>query len=395
MYSRKILTPVKAFLTKVEKLFSTKRTWKYASLSKTDQAEDAAEKVDWKRRGKWPFYQRCLVFLLLGSILTGLTGILIFVGAKYSHAKGSGTNQVTSINENPFQPAKSCQYPSVRHEWRTLSKGEQFEYIRAVKCLTHRPSRVRTNGTLYDDFPWIHATSGSFSHHAAAFLSWHRYFIQVFEDTLREDCGYQGTLVYWDWSLDWNNLTGAPVWDPETGFGGDGDMAGEITIGEGRCVTDGPFAGHINMFYGPKDHPHCLSRGFTDGEGHYGTIPGESVHPERIEDILSQEDYESFFFALEKGPHDTIPNGVRGDFFSFTAPYDPVFYLHHTQLDRLWWLWQERNPRERHFEYTGPASMGSDHMASVYDQLPMSGFVEPLRVTDIMNTESDFLCYRY
>lgn len=39
--------------------------------------------------------------------------------------------------------------------------------------------------------------------------------------------------------------------------------------------------------------------------------------------------------------------------------------------------------------------MGSDQKASVYDLLPMSDFVEPLRVMDIMNTESDFLCYRY
>ncbi|PYI34945.1 Di-copper centre-containing protein [Aspergillus indologenus CBS 114.80] len=332
---------------------------------------------------------------MLGALLVGLLGILTLAGVHYAHSSSRETQPEVRLDGNPFQPNKLCQYPSVRREWRSLSTGEQQAYITAVKCLMDRPSKLRTNGTLYDDFPWIHTTSGSFSHHAAAFLSWHRYFIHVFEQTLKQDCDYEGTLAYWDWSLDWKDLANSSIWDAQTGFGGDGDVAGPITVGEGRCVVDGPFAGHINMFYGPRDRPHCLSRGFTDGEGHYGHIPGEEVHPDRIQEILNQDDYTSFFFALEKGPHDTIPNGIRGDFFSFTAPYDPVFYLHHTQLDRLWWLWQERNPRQRHFEYTGPAAMGSEQPASVYDQLPMSGFVEPLRVTDIMNTEGDFLCYRY
>lgn len=121
--------------------------------------------------------------------------------------------------------------------------------------------------------------------------------------------------------MDWENLTASPIWNPETGFGGDGDQTGEAIVGEGRCVVDGPFAGHINLFYGPKDRPHCLSRGFTDGNGHKGFIDGQPLHPDRIQEILDKQDYRSFMFALEKGPHDTIPNGIRGDFFSFTAPY--------------------------------------------------------------------------
>lgn len=179
------------------------------------------------------------------------------------------------------------------------------------------------------------------AHHSASFLSWHRYFIHTYENTIKIECGYPGVLPwvghtikvkwlnwsltflkfrYWDWSLDWENLAGSPVWSPETGFGGDGLVDGEEGVGEGRCVTDGPFAGHTNLFYGAKNRPHCLSRGFTDGHGHNGSISGDGVHPEQLEDILSQKDFESFFWSLEKGPHDLIPNGVRGDFFSLTAP---------------------------------------------------------------------------
>ena len=70
---------------------------------------------------------------------------------------------------------------------------------------------------------------------------------------------------YWDWSLDWNNFVDAPVWDNEHGFGGDGDVTGDITVGEGRCVAEGPFAGLEAMFYDDEYHPHCLSRGFLKG----------------------------------------------------------------------------------------------------------------------------------
>jgi hypothetical protein len=36
---------------------------------------------------------------------------------------------------------------------------------------------------------------------------------------------------------------------------------------------------------------------------------------------MASTDYETFFLATENGPHNTIPNGIRGDFYSFTAPY--------------------------------------------------------------------------
>lgn len=31
-------------------------------------------------------------------------------------------------------------------------------------------------------------------HYTGTFLSWHRYFIYLFEQALRDECGYQGNL---------------------------------------------------------------------------------------------------------------------------------------------------------------------------------------------------------
>jgi tyrosinase len=97
---------------------------------------------------------------------------------------------------------------------------------------------------------------------------------------------------------------------------------------------------------------------------------------------------------LEHGPHLAIPQGVGGDFFFTVAPYDPVFFLHHTQLDRIWWRWQQAHP-EHSNAYSGPSSHDSNDAASMDDLLPYGELAKSLPVRDVMSTESDLLCYRY
>lgn len=82
------------------------------------------------------------------------------------------------------------------------------------------------------------------------------------------------------------------------------------------------------MYYGTDANPHCLSRGFIDGETE-GRLSGTKVSPAAVEEILNAPDYESFVIGLEKGPHNQIPNTIRGDFLLFSAPNDPIFFLHH------------------------------------------------------------------
>src|SRR6266516_1640411 len=86
-----------------------------------------------------------------------------------------------------------------------------------------------------------------------------RYFLHLYETTLRQRCSFTEELVYWDWTLDWDNLEHSPVFDAEGGFGGDGDVNGNITIGRtGRCVVDGPFTDIHAKYYDVKYNPHYL-----------------------------------------------------------------------------------------------------------------------------------------
>ena len=65
--------------------------------------------------------------------------------------------------------------------------------------------------------------------------------------------------------------------------------------------------------------PHCLSRSFTE-QGEMLQTLHRLISPERIEQTLSQADYASFFADFEEGPHNAIPQFIKGDFLTFTAP---------------------------------------------------------------------------
>ena len=130
---------------------------------------------------------------------------------------------------------------------------------------------------------------------------------------------------YWNWGLDWEDVTRAPVWDPETGFGGSGDPNVGESIVEGHCVVDGPFAMLEVLYLDDTLEPHCLSRGFESGAGL--EQQGQHVRPETLERLLALDDYGVFNIGLEDSAHIAIPRSIRGDFSLFTAPYGmhPVF----------------------------------------------------------------------
>jgi tyrosinase len=77
---------------------------------------------------------------------------------------------------------------------------------------------------------------------------------------------------------------------------------------------------------------------------------------------------------------------------------DPIFWLHHAQLDRLWWQWQQENYGKRHTEYYGKAfntTEGSRRQGTLDDKLSFLGLWEDIAVSEVMSTDRGLLCYRY
>ncbi|KHN99588.1 tyrosinase [Metarhizium album ARSEF 1941] len=191
---------------------------------------------------------------------------------------------------------------------------------------------------------------------------------------------------YWDWSLDWMDLANSSIWASDTGFGGDGDPNGPETVGEGRCVIDGPFADLRPVIYNHTRNVHCLSRGFRHGNLE-GRLPGRKFSPENIGSILRLQSYTEFLQRVERDLHNTLHTSINGDFKAMTAANDPLFFLHHANLDRLWWRWQRENPSVRLLEYSGKHMYNSTGPASRSDVLMYDRFTNDVAVGEVMSTE--------
>lgn len=300
----------------------------------------------------------------------------------------------------------------VRREWRSLNRQEQTDYISAVKCLANQPSKLLPGGNYrrYDDFENVHSRMRNKIHWIAEFLPWHRNFMFQYEQALRKECGWYGGLPRWDWTLDSADMTRSPVWssDPQVGFGGNGRDFNNIDDGlDGGIVTDGAFA-NWPLYY-PESHQ--LQRNYN--------LPSQYKQPGRsygsqffdsaaITRVHSQTTFSKFAIALEgtdpsstgpsnPGPHSIIHVIIGGDISPTAyAANEPLFYLHHSNVDYHWWKWQNAQRSTRLNAYGGITTRGSTRdTARLTDNLKFLGLGSDLRVQDVMDTDSSRYCYRY
>jgi tyrosinase len=132
--------------------------------------------------------------------------------------------------------AGGCNNPPARIEWRRLSDGDKTNFVRAVRCLMDRPSAGGFPGSRsrYEDLVSVHQQMGPTIHAVGHFLPWHRYYVAIFESLLRDECGYQGPMTWWDETRDRGNFHGAPLFTSQW-FGSAPYRAGS----DGTCVEDG------------------------------------------------------------------------------------------------------------------------------------------------------------
>ncbi|KAF4568167.1 hypothetical protein EYR40_010436 [Pleurotus pulmonarius] len=276
-----------------------------------------------------------------------------------------------------------CRKVLVRKEWRTLSAQDKARYIGAVKCLQALPARTNFTGvrTRFDDFQALHVSLVLEIHLVGQFLPWHRRMLHVYEKALREECGYTGAQPYWDWTRDADNATSvadSPIFDPVFGFGGNGidvpgyaGLFGNLSIPGwtgGGCITDGPFASY-NLSIGPGTlvTNHCLTRAFSE-------LGVAFVRSAQVANATKQPSFELFRIELE----------------------DPVFYLHHSNLDRIWWEWQSMDLKARLRDISGRRSINPPVVNVTLDfKLKMDVLADVMPIRDVMDLRASPMCYTY
>ena len=162
---------------------------------------------------------------------------------------------------------------------------------------------------------------GTCQHNSLHFLSWHRWYLYYFERILRAASGSPTLMLpYWNWTAD--RAVPAPFRDSTPG----------------NTLFDSHRASGINGG---------------------ALLPASAVSPTAA---LGQTAFGNFTSSLEASPHGAVHVSVGGDMSTFqTAGLDPIFWLHHCNIDRLWesWLGQgggRANPadaawRDRQFSF--------------------------------------------
>lgn len=174
------------------------------------------------------------------------------------------------------------------------------------------------------------------------------------------------------------------------GFGGDGSYTRTETnpdrfISEPlHCVSDGPFANLRPYYIGVSPNKlstggHCLHRKMPEisAPDIFASMRDMYIKPAAVAKVQEESgNWTVYYAALEGGPHGAIHMSLGGEMNPSTSPNEPLFFLHHAQIDRLWWLWQQKDLSTRVAEYSGEAAHfgeTGDREVSLDDVLPMGG----------------------
>ena len=86
------------------------------------------------------------------------------------------------------------------------------------------------------------------------------------------------------------------------------------------------------------------------------------------------------------GLHNRVHTWVGGDMLPSTSPNDPVFYLHHCNVDRLWEAWMVQHGRTYLPAQNAPASLNGHRINDVMNSLVSA----PLRIADVLDLSGIF-----
>ncbi|KIM36965.1 hypothetical protein M413DRAFT_31352 [Hebeloma cylindrosporum] len=316
---------------------------------------------------------------------------------------------------------QSCETLLERREWRTLSATEKADYIAAIQCLQSLPSlntTVAAAKSRFDEFQAYHIEQADNGIHVTGqFLPWHRHYLRTYELALKNECGYQGTHPYWAWEQDVSGLSSianSPVFDPITGFGGDG-VPGTYSVPPDAnftlskinpaafkgCVGDGPFKDYV-LHFGPGKlvTDHCLTRGIQDDYAEHLTSAAMANATQQPTFELFRVELEGIPFSGAFKMHDSGHLSVGGEMSNFySSPggeLHPLFFLHHANLDRVWWTWQTMLP-QRLYEISGRSTLDPPYQNVTLDTpLQMSASLGPtVPIRDVMDIWSEPNCYTY
>jgi tyrosinase len=242
-----------------------------------------------------------------------------FVAGRFGSPSRRDKDAVIEVRENRLDGVvlgRQALMVRVRKNANTLTAEERDRFLDALAKLN------MTFGN-YSVFQDIHSIASGEAHGGPAFLAWHRPFILRLERELQA-IDPSVTLPYWKFD------DAAPnVFSQD--FMGDNSVPGVATFALGNPLSTWIILGLSGVqrdpSFNPSDSPSVTSGVDTEAD----TL------------LLGASGNYADFRAMEGNPHGTV-HVVTGGFGWLgsvpTAVRDPLFFLLHCNVDRLWAKWQ-------------------------------------------------------
>jgi hypothetical protein len=96
----------------------------------------------------------------------------------------------------------------------------------------------------------------------------------------------------------------------------------------------------LNLKYGKKKQfTHYLAAWGITRNSPIGPMPSQT----QVNNTMAQTTWNDFRTSLE-GIHNSVHVSVGGQMGTASSPSDPIFWLHHAFIDKIWADWQKLNP---------------------------------------------------
>ncbi len=235
-----------------------------------------------------------------------------------------------------------------RKNVKNLTDTEKRLYVEALYALREVDSVLHPGAqSRYDDYVEIHrdamSTSPDPAHGDSAFFPWHRELLWQLEQEL-------GIRVpYWDWTRAHDpGDDGYPFTYDFLGPNGDPADSDRVKRDPGAdpaayphafdpedwdiTVKDGGEPDFLQRSFGTRSDAPSLPENDT-------AVTGTSWAFRQAIDDVPYETHRSRSESI----HNLVHRWCNGNMITASSPNDPVFFLHHAAIDRMWSLWQGRN----------------------------------------------------
>lgn len=146
-------------------------------------------------------------------------------------------------------------------------------------------------------------------------------------------------------------------------------------------------------------NPHCVRRDISNDPMRYMTATnlanitiGAASHSIALFQNELQGRFSDKFVGMHSAGH-YVSGGDATDVFA--SPVDPSFFLHHAQVDRVYWIWQALHPSEAKTVAGGTTIAGDGPDAQPSDPLDLGVLAETIELQEAYDTLDGPFCYIY